>query len=335
MIRDRHGRALRDLRVSVTDRCNFRCRYCMPRERFGPDHAFVEREDLLTFEEITRVVEAATDLGVRKVRITGGEPLVRRDLPDLVGMLAAVEGVEDLAMTTNGSLLRAEAEPLRRAGLHRLTVSLDAIDDATFRAMGDVPLPVSQVLDGIQAARDAGFGPIKLNAVVKRGVNEHAIDDLVTYAREHGDVVRFIEYMDVGSTNGWRLDEVVPGAEVLERIAARHPLEPVASRYPGEVATRYRFADGRGQVGVIASVSAPFCATCTRARLSPVGEVFTCLFASAGTDLRPLVRAGASRGQLAAALRDIWSVRTDRYSEERTAATTADPERVAMSYIGG
>ncbi len=331
--RDRLERPLRDLRVSVTDRCNFRCRYCMPREAFGPDHAFVQREELLTYEEIVRVARVATGLGVRKIRITGGEPLVRSDVPELVRLLAGLEGVEDLAMTTNGSLLAPLAGELAGAGLDRVTVSLDALDDETFRAMGDVQLPVERVLEGLAAARGAGLDPVKINAVIKRGVNEHAIDDLTAYAAEHGDIVRFIEYMDVGTTNGWELGEVVPGREILERLREHRAVRPLPARYEGEVADRYRVGEA-GEVGVITSVTEPFCATCTRARLSPVGEVFTCLFAAEGFDLRSLLRGGADDEQLRAALGRLWRARTDRYSELRSEATT-DLPRVEMSYIGG
>jgi GTP 3',8-cyclase len=333
-VRDRFGRPLRDLRVSVTDRCNFRCTYCMPREVFGPDHAFLERSELLTFEEITRLVRLFAGLGVRKVRLTGGEPLLRRDLPDLVAMLAAVDGIDDLTLTTNGSLLRGHAAALRAAGLGRLTVSLDSVDPATFEAMADVALPLARVLDGLDAAREAGFSPLKLNAVVRRGVNDDGVLDLLRYARAHGDVVRFIEYMDVGTTNGWRMEDVVPAAEILDRIATDLPLEPVEPDYQGEVATRYRYADGSGEVGVIASVTQPFCATCTRARLSAVGEVYTCLFATAGFDLRPLLRGGASDEAVADTLAGLWGRREDRYSALRTAGTAGLP-RVEMSYIGG
>ena len=331
---DEFARPLRDLRVSVTDRCNFRCRYCMPREQFGPDHAFLERAELLTFEEITRIVHIATGLGVRKVRLTGGEPLVRRDLDQLVAMLAELDDVEDIGMTTNGSLLRAQAARLYDAGLRRLTVSLDAIDEDVFTAMADTPIPLRQVLDGIAAAAEAGFDPIKVNTVVKRGVNDDGILDLARFGREHGVVVRFIEFMDVGTTNGWRLDDVVPSAEVVRRIHAAHPIEPLDPDYPGEVADRWRYRDGAGEVGVISSVTEPFCATCTRARLSAVGEIYTCLFGARGHDLRALVRGGASDEKIAEALAGIWGARTDRYSEERT-NETATADKVEMSYIGG
>jgi len=330
---DARGRGLRDLRLSVTDRCNFRCRYCMPREVFGPDHAFLERDDLLSFDELERVVRASVEVGVRKIRLTGGEPLLRSGIVDLVARLAAVEGVEDLALTTNGSLLTVFAEPLRDAGLHRLTVSLDSLDDATFRRLADVKLPLTQVLDGLDAARAAGFRP-KLNTVLRRGINDGEVLDLAVYARAHGETLRFIEYMDVGTTNGWCLDEVVPADEVLERISAVFPLEAVPPRSPGEVADRYRYLDGGGEVGVVASVTRPFCATCVRARVSAIGELFTCLFAANGHDLRTLLRGGADHAALVARLSQIWRPRADRYSDLRTAGTAELP-KVEMSYIGG
>lgn len=333
-VTDQLARPLRDLRVSVTDRCNFRCRYCMPRELFGADHAFLPRAELLDFDEITRLVAAFAQLGVVKIRLTGGEPLMRRDLPTLVGKLAAVPGIEDIALTTNASLLAEQATSLRAAGLSRLTVSLDTLDDAQFREIADVAIPLSRVLAGIDAARRAGFGPLKINTVLKRGVNEDALEGLVEFAREHGDVIRFIEYMDVGTTNGWRNDEVVPAAEVLARVSAVHPVEPVDPAYPGEVATRYRFLDGRGELGLIGSVTRPFCRSCTRARLTAVGELFTCLFAAQGKDLRAVLRSGAGDAELEAAIRGTWSAREDRYSELRAQGAGAGP-RAEMSYLGG
>ena len=331
---DELNRPLRDLRVSVTDRCNFRCTYCMPREVFGPGYAFLERDELLTFEEISRVAAAFARAGVSKIRLTGGEPLVRRNLEELVAMLAAVEGITDLALTTNGSLLPGRAEGLRAAGLRRVTVSLDSVEEQVFSSMADVNVPLARVLEGIDAACEAGFETVKLNAVVKRGVNDAGIVDLARYGRERGAVVRFIEYMDVGTTNGWRLDDVVPAAEIVRRVHAAFPLEAIAPSYPGEVATRYRYRDGQGEVGVIPSVTEPFCATCTRARLSAVGELYTCLFAASGQDLRALVRSGASDEDLDAAIVGTWRGRRDRYSELRSDATT-DLPRVEMSYIGG
>ncbi len=327
---------MRDLRVSITDRCNFRCTYCMPRELFGPDHQFVPRAELLTFEEITRIARVLAGLGVRKIRLTGGEPLVRRNVADLVAMLAAVDGIDDLAMTTNASLLAPVAADLRTAGLSRLTVSLDALDDDVFRAMSDTTVSVQRVLDGITAARAAGFPSIKVNAVVRRGVNEDQIVPLARYGREHGLIVRFIEYMDVGTTNGWKLDEVVPGADVIARIGAVYPVEPLDPNYRGEVAERWRYRDGAGEVGVITSVSEPFCSTCTRARLSAVGELYTCLFAGAGTDVRAWLRDDqVDDDELRDRLAGIWSRRTDRYSELRTEETAARARKVEMSYIGG
>ena len=332
--RDTRGRPLHDLRISVTDRCNFRCVYCMPRAVFGRDHAFLPRAELLTFEEIARLVRVFTRLGVEKVRLTGGEPLVRRELPALVGVLAAIPGVRDLTLTTNGVLLTDQADALRAAGLHRVTISLDADDDATFMRMNDVGVPVSRVLAGIEAAEAAGLGPIKLNMVVKRGWNEHALLPMARRFRGTGRILRFIEYMDVGHSNGWRLDEVVTADEILETLAAEFPLEPMAPTHPGEVAERYRYADGEGEIGIVASVSRPFCGDCSRARLSADGQLYTCLFATAGHDLRALLRGGASNADLEATLRRIWELREDRYSELRSAETVLLP-KVEMSYIGG
>ena len=331
---DTLGRPLRDLRISVTDRCNFRCTYCMPKEVFGADHAFLKRAEVLEFDEIARIVRAAVALGVRKVRLTGGEPLVRRDLESLVARLSAIEGIEDLTLTTNASLLAGKADALAAAGLHRVTVSLDALDDATFTRMNDVGFPVARVLDGIAAAEAAGLGPIKVNTVARRGVNEHAILDLAEHFRGTGTTVRFIEYMDVGHSNGWRMDDVVPAAEIVRRISARWPLVPMAAGYRGEVAERWRYADGAGEIGVISSVTQPFCGDCTRARLSADGSLYTCLFAAAGHDLRGPLRAGLGDEELADALRVIWTGRSDRYSDLRS-LDTVDPARVEMSFIGG
>ena len=330
---DSFGRPLRDLRISVTDRCNFRCRYCMPREVFGSDFAFLPRGEILTFEEITRLARVFAAHGVKKVRLTGGEPTLRAELPKLVTMLREIPGIE-IAMTTNGSLLKELATPLARAGLDRVTVSLDSTDDATFRAMNDVGFPVARVIEGIDAAVAAGLGPIKIDAVVKRGVNDHTIVDLARFIRERGHILRYIEYMDVGASNGWRLDDVVPGAEVIAMINRELPLEPLEPNYRGEVAKRWRYRDGSGEVGVITSVTQPFCGDCTRARLSAEGSLYTCLFAVAGTDLRGPLRAGASDEELGALLGSVWTVRDDRYSELRSKATTALP-RIEMSYIGG
>ncbi|MGH8891152.1 MAG: GTP 3',8-cyclase MoaA [Acidothermaceae bacterium] len=337
---DLRGRRLHDLRVSVTDRCNMRCRYCMPREVFGPGFAFAPRNELLSFEEITLVVAAFARAGVRKIRLTGGEPLLRAGLPDLVAMIAAVPGVDDIALTTNGSLLARHVEKLRAAGLNRITVSLDSLDPGVFARVADTEITLGAVLDGIAAAADAGFAPLKLNTVVRRGSTDDDIERIAEFARTGGYIARFIEYMDVGDTNGWRLDDVVPSAEVVARIAARWPLEPADPNYRGEVANRYRYLDGAGEIGVISSISQPFCGDCTRARLSAIGEVYTCLFASRGHDLRAVVRSGADDESLPrdldAAVASLWSNRADRYSEVR-ASHTGDQHRtrVEMSYIGG
>jgi len=330
---DRLGRPLRDLRISVTDRCNFRCPYCMPREVFGAAWKFLPRDELLHFEELERLAAIFVALGVRKIRLTGGEPLLRRDLPDLVRRLAALPGL-DLALTTNGSLLPRHAGALRAAGLGRLTVSLDSLDPDEFRRMNDAALTVDTVLAGIAAAEAAGFRGLKINAVVVRGVNDGSVLRLVERFRGTGHVVRFIEYMDVGTTNDWRPDQVVPAREILDRIAAVHPLEPVAPAYRGEVARRWRFRDGGGEIGFVASVSEPFCGDCTRARLSAEGKLYTCLFAAVGHDLRAPLRAGASDDELAALVRRLWGDRVDRYSELRARLPVGAP-RVEMSYLGG
>jgi cyclic pyranopterin phosphate synthase len=335
---DRFGRALRDLRISVTDRCNFRCPYCMPAEVFGRDFAFLPKELVLSFEEIERLARAFVALGVGKLRITGGEPLVRRDLPVLIRSLAAIRTPDgspvDLTLTTNGSALRALAAPLAEAGLARITVSLDSLDDEVFGTMNGVDFPVSRVLDGIAAARAAGLTPIKVNTVVRRGMNEASVLPLARWARDEGLVLRFIEYMDVGHSNGWRLDDVVPAEEILALIDAEMPLEPMPAQYRGEVAGRYRYRDGSGELGVIASVTRPFCGDCTRARLSAEGSLYTCLFAVAGTDLKGPLRAGATDEQLADLVRSVWGVRADRYSELRSAATERLP-KVEMFALGG
>ena len=331
MTLDRLGRPLRDLRISVTDRCNFRCVYCMPKEVFGRDHRFRDRKELLTFEELERVARAFVSHGAEKIRITGGEPLVRRDLERLIERLAALD--VDLTLTTNGSLLPAKAHILADAGLRRVTVSLDSLDDATFQAMNDAGFPVARVLEGIEAAAAAGL-PVKVNAVIKRGVNEHAILDLARHFKETGHILRFIEYMDVGHTNGWRLDDVVPAAEIVARINTELPLEPADANYRGEVARRFRYRDGSGEIGVIASVTQPFCGDCTRARISAEGRLYTCLFASKGHDLRALVRSGTDDGALEERIGAVWAHRSDRYSELRTERTLGLP-KVEMSYIGG
>jgi cyclic pyranopterin phosphate synthase len=331
---DELDRPLRDLRISVTDRCNLRCRYCMPREVYGADYAFLPREELLSFEEIARVARVLAAQGVDKLRLTGGEPLLRRDLERLVEMLAMIEGIEDVALTTNGLLLAGKARTLADAGLNRVTVSLDALDDETLRTVNDAPIAAARVLEGIDAAEAAGLDPVKVNMVVRRGTNDGCVLAMAEHFRHRPQVLRFIEYMDVGSTNGWRRDEVVPAVELLEQIAARWPLEPLEPARDGEVATRYRYCDGGGEIGLIHSVSAPFCASCTRARLSADGKLFTCLFARHGHDLRALLRGGASDLELAAHTHTIWSARSDRYSAERGTASE-QPLKVEMSYIGG
>ncbi|MBK9797053.1 MAG: GTP 3',8-cyclase MoaA [Holophagaceae bacterium] len=330
---DTLGRPLRALRISVTDRCNFRCRYCMPREVFGPDYAYLDRSALLSFEEITRLVRIATGLGIAKVRLTGGEPLLRRELPTLVRMLAAVPGLQDLALTTNGALLGELAPALRAAGLKRLTVSLDTLRPDRFQSLSDTDLPLDKVLSGLEAARAAGFGPIKLNCVLQRGVNEDEILDLAAFAREQGHTLRFIEFMDVGTTNGWKLDSVVPAAEIRGILQARWPLEPLPVA-PGQVARDWRYRDGRGEVGLIASVTAPFCRDCDRARLSADGHLYTCLFAATGLDLKGCLRVGHSDADLTALLSAHWGRREDRYSELRRENTQGLP-RIEMSHIGG
>jgi cyclic pyranopterin phosphate synthase len=335
---DRLGRALRDLRISITDRCNFRCPYCMPSEVFGRDYRFLPREEILSYEEIHRLASIFVGLGVRKLRITGGEPTVRRGLPDLVAMLAALRAPDgdavDLALTTNGSALRSLARPLADAGLRRVTVSLDSLDDATFRRMNGVDFPVARVLDGIDAAVEAGLGPVKVNVVLKRGENEDGILALARWARDAGHVLRFIEYMDVGTTNGWRLDEVVPAVEVIEVIGREYPLEAAGASYRGEVAERWRYLDGRGEIGVVASVTRPFCGDCTRARLSAEGKLYTCLFSAVGHDLRDPLRAGHPDDVLAGIISGIWAGRDDRYSERRAAATERLP-KIEMFALGG
>ncbi len=335
---DRLGRPLHDLRISVTDRCNFRCTYCMPKEIFGRDYAFLPRDQVLSFEEIERAARAFVQLGVEKLRITGGEPLVRRDLPVLIAELAALrtpDGRElDLTLTTNGAALRALAQPLADAGLRRVTVSLDSLDDAVFGAMNGIDFPVARVLDGIDAALEAGLAPVKVNMVVRRGVNESSIVPMARWARETGVTLRFIEYMDVGHSNGWRLDEVVPAADVIAQLSAVWPAEPVDSEYRGEVAGRWRYLDGVGEFGVISSVTQPFCRDCTRARLSADGQLYTCLFAATGRDVRAVLRDGSSDEALVAFLTESWLARDDRYSELRS-RSTADLPRIEMFAMGG
>jgi len=326
-------RPLRDLRVSVTDPCNFRCVYCMPKEIFGKDYAFLPQKEVLTFEEIARLVRIFVELGVQKVRLTGGEPLVRRDVERLVAMLSPIADL-DLTLTTNGSLLAAKAEALAEAGLKRVTVSLDSLDDATFKKMNDVDFPVQRVLDGIAAAEAAGLAPIKVNMVVRRGLNEESVLPMARYFRGTGHVLRFIEYMDVGTSNGWRLDDVVPAREIIATIGKEFPLEPVTPAYRGEVAGRYRYRDGAGEVGVISSVTQPFCADCTRARLSADGSLYTCLFATQGHDLRAMLRGGKTDDDIRAAVLAVWAAREDRYSELRSADTNG-LKKIEMSFIGG
>jgi cyclic pyranopterin phosphate synthase len=332
-VQDALGRHLRDLRISVTDHCNFRCTYCMPKEIFGKDYKFLPHADLLTFEEITRLARIFVAEGVEKIRLTGGEPLLRKKIEVLIEMLAAIPGI-DLTLTTNGSLLARKAKALKAAGLQRITVSLDSLDDNTFCAMNDVDFPVAQVLEGIDAAADAGLRPVKINMVVKRGLNESSILPMARRFHGTGHIVRFIEFMDVGTSNGWKMDEVVPSAEVVKIIDAEMPLEPVEANYTGEVAERWRYVDGGGEIGVISSVTQAFCSTCTRARLSPEGSLYTCLFASRGDDFRALLRSGKSDEEIAGFLRALWSVRDDRYSELRSEATAPLP-KIEMSYIGG
>jgi cyclic pyranopterin phosphate synthase len=332
-ISDTLSRPLRDLRVSVTDRCNFRCTYCMPKEVFGKDFQFLERDALLTFGEIHRLVRLFHEQGVNKVRITGGEPLVRRKLERLIEMLSFHDTL-DLTLTTNGSLLALKAQALKDAGLKRITVSLDSLDDAVFRAMNDADFPVAQVLEGIEAADRVGFAPIKINAVIQRGVNDHTALAMARRFKGTGHILRFIEFMDVGATNGWRMDHVVPSAELAARIDRELPIEPLEPNYRGEVAERWRYRDGTGEIGFISSVTQAFCRDCTRARLSAEGKLYTCLFATRGTDLRAPLRANASDAELAALIGRVWRARDDRYSEQRGAATAPLP-RIEMSYIGG
>lgn len=332
---DKLQRPLHDLRISVTDRCNFRCVYCMPKEVFGPSFAFLPRAELLSFEEITRLAEIFAELGVHKLRITGGEPMVRKGLESLVAQLATIPGIDDVAMTSNGSLLtRERAEILRDAGLKRITISLDSLDDTRFRAINDVGVSVARVLAAIDNASQAGLRPLKINMVVKRGVNEQDIVPMAEYFRTRGHILRFIEYMDVGTANGWRLDDVVPAAEIIQRVAEHWPLDPVPPELPGDVARRFRYRDGQGEIGVISSVSQPFCRDCSRARLSPDGRLYLCLFAQRGFDLRTPLRDGATDEEIRALIESIWAGRQVRYSEERGEATQGIP-KIEMFRIGG
>ena len=331
--RDRLDRPLRDLRISITDRCNFRCTYCMPKEVFGKDYQFLERSALLSFEEITRLARVFVQHGVEKIRLTGGEPLIRRNIEQLIAMLAEIPRL-DLTLTTNGSSLAKKAASLKAAGLKRITVSLDSLDDAVFMGMNDVDFPVAKVLEGIDAAAAAGLAPIKINMVVKRGVNEHSIVPMARYFKQQGHILRFIEFMDVGHTNGWRMDDVVSAREIVDLINQEMPLEPADPNYTGEVAERWRYKDGGGEIGVIASVTQAFCKDCTRARISTEGKLYTCLFATSGHDLRALLRGGASDEALHAAIAGVWTQRADRYSEIRS-DKTVKLEKIEMSYIGG
>jgi GTP 3',8-cyclase len=329
---DTLGRAMRDLRISVTDRCNFRCVYCMPREVFDADYRFLSQDAILSFEEIARLARVFVGLGVQKVRLTGGEPLVRRNVDRLVALLAGLD--VEITLTTNGSLLAKHAKTLKAAGLDRVTVSLDSLDDATFRAMNDADYPVAKVVDAIEVAAAEGLGPVKVNMVVKRGVNDGQVLAMAERWRGTGNIVRFIEYMDVGSTNGWRMDDVVPSAEIVRRISERWPLEPAEANYQGEVAERWRYKDGAGEVGVISSVTQAFCSSCTRMRLSTEGSLFTCLFGQHGHDLKSLLRGGATDEELRNEIAAVWQARSDRYSEVR-ASQTSPLKKVEMSYIGG
>lgn len=334
-VTDRLHRPLRDLRISVTDRCNFRCSYCMPEEVFGEKYQFLKREKLLTFEEITRLTRLIVNQGAVKLRLTGGEPLMRQDFDKLVGMLAGIDGVEDIAMTTNAYFLPEKAHALKVAGLQRITVSLDSLDNDTFRAMNGGRADVAQVLAGIDAAVKAGFAPIKLNAVVKRGVNDHTIVEMARYARDNGHILRFIEYMDVGTLNGWRMDHVVTAKEIVQILHEAFPLEPMKRAYDAETALRFRYLDGGGEVGVIASVTRPFCGDCSRLRLAPEGQIYTCLFATEGTDLKTPMRDGASDEALTDLIRQTWQIRDDRYSEIRGEGGLITPAKIQMYYIGG
>ena len=338
MITDLFGRPLRDLRISVTDRCNFRCPYCMPAEIFGEAYKFLPKDEILTFEEIARLARLFVAAGVNKIRITGGEPLLRVDLPYLIGQLADIPGADDITLTTNGYLLAQQARQLADAGLNRITVSLDSLDDEVFKQMNGRGFGTRRVLDGINRAASAGLSPVKINAVVQKGVNDHTIVELARYFKGTGHIVRFIEYMDVGNRNGWKLDQVVSAAEIVAIIGAELPLEPAAPNYVGEVANRWRYQDGAGEIGVIASVTQPFCADCTRARLSTDGKIYTCLFATDGVDLRGPMRDGADDRELSRRIADVWKVRRDRYSEARTENTATNGSarpKVEMYHIGG
>jgi cyclic pyranopterin phosphate synthase len=342
LLGDALGRPLHDLRISITDRCNFRCVYCMPKEVFDKDYAYLPHDALLTFEEITRIARLFVAHGVEKIRLTGGEPLLRKHVERLIAMLREIQTQSgkplDLTLTTNGSLLARKAQALKDAGLDRVTVSLDALDDATFKQMNDVDFAVSDVLQGIDAAHAAGLGPVKVNMVVKRGLNEQEILPMARHFKGSPAILRFIEFMDVGASNGWKMDDVIPSEEVIRRISAEMPLEPIGANYPGETAQRWRYQDGSGEVGVISSVTQAFCKDCSRARLSTEGKLYTCLFATRGHDLRALLREGRSDQDITSAIAHLWHARADRYSETRTAATASlrnGEKKVEMSYIGG
>jgi len=334
-VKDTLGRAIRDLRISVTDRCNFRCPYCMPAEVYGARYKFLPKPQLLTFEEIARLTKLFVDLGVTKVRLTGGEPLIRNNLEELVSLLSSIQGIQDLTLTTNGYLLAGKAQALKDAGLSRITVSLDSLDDEVFKKMNGRNFGPKKVLEGITKSAEVGLTPIKINSVVQRGVNDHTIVDLATYFRGTGHIVRFIEFMDVGNINGWKLDQVVNASDIASRIDEKIPIEAIEPNYPGEVALRYRYKDGSGEIGIIASVTKPFCGACTRARISTDGNVFTCLFGSVGHNLRQPLRSGASDEELKATIKQIWGRRTDQYSEERASMKEPGPKKVEMYQIGG
>ena len=337
MLTDTFGRPMRDLRISVTDRCNFRCPYCMPAEIYGEAYEFLPRADILTFEELTRLVGFFAEQGISKLRITGGEPLLRTDLPQLLGMLTDIDGIEDLTLTTNGYLLSQFAQPLKDAGLNRITISLDSLDDEVFKAMNGRGFSTERVLGAIQTAAEVGLSPVKINCVVQKGVNDHTIVDLARHFQGTGHIIRYIEYMDVGNRNGWRSEHVVPADEIIAKIDAEMPLELAESNYQGEVATRYRYKDGTGEIGVIASVTKPFCGDCTRVRLSTDGKIFTCLFASEGTNLMDPMRVGATDDELRKIIAGTWTARTDRYSEERAASPNRQgpTRKIEMFQIGG
>ncbi|MAQ12066.1 MAG: GTP 3',8-cyclase MoaA [Chloroflexi bacterium] len=337
MLTDTFGRPMRDLRISVTDRCNFRCPYCMPSEIYGEAYEFLPRAEILTFEELTRLIGIFAELGIEKLRVTGGEPLLRNDLPQLLGMLSSIDGIDDLTLTTNGYLLSQFAQPLKDAGLSRITISLDSLDDEVFKAMNGRGFTTDRVLESIEVASDVGLSPIKINCVVQKDVNDHTIVDLARHFKGTGHIVRYIEYMDVGNRNGWQSEHVVSAEEIITRIDSEMPLEPAESNYQGEVATRYRYKDGSGEIGVIASVTKPFCGNCTRVRLSTDGKIFTCLFASDGFSLMEPMRAGASDDELRDTITGIWTARSDRYSEERAAnpSEPGAPRKIEMYQIGG